>query len=117
MDLDGVARHAAVDRSGDGSLRVRSAGGSTTWVPVAPFTDHDAADAAGGPVSPLPGSVVSVHVAAGDEVTDGDLLVVVEAMKMEHRIVATADATVAEVLVGAGDKVDAGDLLVALESA
>ncbi len=117
VDLDGVARHTAVDRSGDGALRVRSAGGSTTWVPLAPFTDHDASDAAGGPVSPLPGSVVSVHVAAGDEVADGDLLVVVEAMKMEHRIVATADATVTEVLVGAGDKVDAGDLLVALESA
>ena len=101
-------------RSDDGTLRVRSAAGASSWTPVVPFADHDAAGSAGGPVSPLPGSVVSVYVASGDEVADGDLLVVVEAMKMEHRIVATADSTVAEVLVAPGDKVDAGDLLVAL---
>jgi propionyl-CoA carboxylase alpha chain len=78
------------------------------------FVTHDSADAVAGPVSPLPGTVVSVHVGAGDEVADGDLLVVVEAMKMEHRITARAGATVTEVLVGPGDRVDAGDLLVAL---
>ena len=46
----------------------------------------------------------------------GDLLVVVEAMKMEHRITAAADATVAEVHFAAGDRVDTGDLLVSLEA-
>ena len=58
---------------------------------------------------------MSVHAAAGDEVADGDLLVVVEAMKMEHRLVATSAATVGDVLVAAGEKVDAGQLLVTLE--
>lgn len=117
IDVDGVARSASVERAPNGTLRVRSAAGSTSWQPVAPFVDHDAAGAAGGPVSPLPGSVVSVHVAAGDSVADGELLVVVEAMKMEHRIVATSDAVVADVMVAAGDRVDAGDLLVALDAA
>ncbi|MCZ7628715.1 MAG: hypothetical protein M5U19_06480 [Microthrixaceae bacterium] len=63
-------------------------------------------------MSPLPGSVVSVHVAPGDTVTDGALLVVIEAMKMEHRITARSDVTVAEVRVAVGDKVDAGEVLV-----
>ena len=97
---------------GGGPWRVRGPAGSTTWAPVAPFVDHDAADAAGGPVSPLPGTVASVHVAPGDEVADGDLLVVVEAMKMEHRITARSAAVVGEVMVAAGDTVDAGDPLV-----
>jgi propionyl-CoA carboxylase alpha chain len=64
---------------------------------------------------PLPGTVIAVHVAAGDAVADGQLLMVVEAMKMEHKIVAAGDATVTEVRFAVGDRVDTGDLLVAFE--
>jgi propionyl-CoA carboxylase alpha chain len=62
----------------------------------------------------LPGTIVSVQVAVGDAVRAGQVLLVLEAMKMEHRIVAPVDAVVSEVLVRAGDRVDAGDVLVAL---
>jgi biotin carboxyl carrier protein len=61
--------------------------------------------------------VRSVHVATGDVVADGQLLMVVEAMKMEHKITAHAAAVVREVRFAVGDRVDTGDLLVALEAA
>jgi propionyl-CoA carboxylase alpha chain len=59
--------------------------------------------------------VLSVHVEPGDEVTDGQLLVVVEAMKMEHKITAPGPGTVTEVRVAPGQRVDAGEVLALVE--
>jgi len=53
----------------------------------------------------MPGVVVTVHVAAGDEVAERQPVVSVEAMKMEHAVLAPYDATVSEVLVVAGQRV------------
>jgi biotin carboxyl carrier protein len=63
----------------------------------------------------MPGSILSVRVAAGDQVQEGDVLVVVESMKMELTLTAPHDATVHEVRVSAGDQVTQGQSLVALE--
>ncbi|MDE0804509.1 MAG: acetyl-CoA carboxylase biotin carboxylase subunit, partial [Acidimicrobiales bacterium] len=115
IEVDGVRHRIDVLSSGD-TVHVRSAAGSATWTLEPRFVDHDLVDAGGGPTSPLPGTVLSVHVAAGDHVEDGGVLVIVEAMKMEHKICAVGDVTVAEVLFGEGDRVDAGDLLVRLET-
>ncbi|MGH8982198.1 MAG: acetyl/propionyl/methylcrotonyl-CoA carboxylase subunit alpha [Acidimicrobiales bacterium] len=61
---------------------------------------------AGGPVtSPMPGVVVAVHVGVGDEVHAGQQLVAVEAMKMEHAVVAPVDGVVTELLVRQGQSV------------
>jgi biotin carboxyl carrier protein len=76
---------------------------------------HDAQAEGAGPICPLPGTVIAVHVGVGDAVVDGQVLMVVEAMKMEHKIVAAGDATVTEVRFAVGDRVDTGDLLVALD--
>ena len=62
-------------------------------------------------VAPMPGSVVRIEAAAGQRVGAGQPVLVLEAMKMEHQIVAPADGLVAEVLVGPGDQVQAGDVL------
>jgi 3-methylcrotonyl-CoA carboxylase alpha subunit len=83
-----------------------------------PESMHDAekdAAAAGHPQAPMSGAVVAVAVAAGDRVEAGDTLMVIEAMKMEHAIVAQNPATVAEVLFSLGDQVDEGETLVTLE--
>lgn len=115
VELDGVSQTLEATLSaglGDPTVRVRGTTGRTEWKAAQRFVDHDEAEAATGPVSPLPGSVVSVHVAPGDTVADGELLVVIEAMKMEHRITARSEVTIAEVRVAVGDKVDAGDVLV-----
>ena len=60
--------------------------------------------------------MIAVHVAVGDSVVEGQLLMVVEAMKMEHKITAPSESVVAEVCFAVGDRVDTGDLLVALDA-
>jgi pyruvate carboxylase len=64
--------------------------------------------------APMPGTIGSVRVAAGAKVARGDILLVIEAMKMETSLRAECDATVAEVLTRQGDAVDAKDLLLVL---
>jgi 3-methylcrotonyl-CoA carboxylase alpha subunit len=63
--------------------------------------------------APMPGKVIAVHVAKGARVTKGSTLLVMEAMKMEHAIVAPADGTVEEILFGVGEQVAEGAALVA----
>jgi propionyl-CoA carboxylase alpha chain len=113
-----VVHHSlGLDDDGVGAVtvHVRSTAGALTLTRAPRFVLHDAESATGGPISPLPGTVIAVHVDPGEAVVDGQLLMVVEAMKMEHKIVASGDATVTEVRFAVGDRVDTGDLLVALE--
>jgi propionyl-CoA carboxylase alpha chain len=72
---------------------------------------------AGGLLAPMPGTVLAVQVAAGDEVEVGQLLMTVEAMKMEHRITAPRTGVVREVRARAGDQAAAGDLLAVIGEA
>jgi len=65
--------------------------------------------------SPLKGTVNEVPVSEGEEVTAGQVLVVLEAMKMLNNVIAEISGTVAEVLVSPGDEVDVGDELVSVE--
>lgn len=64
--------------------------------------------------APMPGNILDVKVANGAAVKSGDVLIVLEAMKMENDIVAPADGTVASVNVGKGDTVEAGQTLITL---
>ena len=69
----------------------------------------------GGLVAPMPGAVIDVRCALGDQVAAGSILVVLEAMKMEHHITAPFDGTVSELSVKVGDHVDNGQLLLAID--
>ena len=64
--------------------------------------------------SPLPGTVLQVKVNAGQAVKAGDILVIIEAMKMENEVVAPRDGTIAQVPVAKGSSVQTGDTLVVL---
>jgi 3-methylcrotonyl-CoA carboxylase alpha subunit len=66
-------------------------------------------------VAPMPGLVRDVAVKAGQAVGEGDRLIVLEAMKMEHVLRAPRSGVVAEVTVASGDQVTAGALMVRLE--
>jgi len=79
----------------------RSAGGSHA---------HD-----GDILAPMPGKVIAVDVAEGDEVTKGQRLLVLEAMKMEHALTAPFDGTVAELGVSEGQQVQVEALLARVE--
>lgn len=64
--------------------------------------------------APMPGKILKVNVTAGQAVKKGDVLVVLEAMKMENEIQAPQDGTVASVDTSAGATVESGDVLVSL---
>lgn len=64
--------------------------------------------------APMPGKILDIKVAAGQAVSYGQVLLTMEAMKMETEIVAPADGTVASILVKNGDMVETGTALVAL---
>jgi propionyl-CoA carboxylase alpha chain len=115
IELDGVRQAIDVSLAGERTI-TRSPAGTLVWTTPPQFLDHDLEAETGGPHSPLPGTVIGVHVEAGQHVAEGDLLMVVEAMKMEHRITAAADGVVTEVRFATGDRVDQGDLLVALDT-
>ena len=81
--------------------------------PTAPAAP--AVTAAGEPVnSPMPGTILRVEVAQGAAVKEGQLLVVLEAMKMENEILAPKDGTVAQVVVQKGSHVETGSPLIIL---
>jgi biotin carboxyl carrier protein len=79
------------------------------------FADASGHADAGGPTTPVPGTVTDVRVAAGDTVSAGQILVVLEAMKMEHTITADTDGVVSAVHVRAGQSVDAHQVVVTVE--
>ncbi len=70
----------------------------------------------GGLVSPMTGNVLATHVAGGDAVEKGQLLLVLEGMKMEYQIIAPETGTVAVIHVQQGDQVSHGELLIVIES-
>jgi acetyl/propionyl-CoA carboxylase alpha subunit len=76
------------------------------------FPDKSLAIPAGGCVAPMPGKVIELRVAEGDVVTAGQVLLIMEAMKMEHSVTAPRDGTVSELMVAAGDQVDADALMI-----
>jgi propionyl-CoA carboxylase alpha chain len=81
------------------------------------FADARKDAVAGGLTAPMPGKVVKILVAAGQAVTAGETLLVLEAMKMEHPVRAPIDGVVAELPAGEGEQVEAGQLLAVVEPA
>ena len=83
--------------------------------PAAAPAPAAAAPVAGDAVTaPMPGNILKVNVTAGQAVKEGDVLVVLEAMKMENEILAPKACTVKQVLVSKGSTVDTGATLVVL---
>jgi acyl-CoA carboxylase subunit alpha len=89
--------------------------GPVTLEPVERFPDPASQVAPGSLLAPMPGTVIRLGVTLGDKVTEGQPLLWLEAMKMQHRINAPADGVVAELPVTAGDQVEVGRVLVVLK--
>jgi biotin carboxyl carrier protein len=113
--VDGKHYRVAIARNGKERL-VAVNGEAYSFTPeTGPATAHNlAALAAPEIIAPMPGKVLQVLVKAGDQVSAGDGLVILEAMKMENRLVAEAAGTVSDVRVADGDMVQSGQVLVVL---
>lgn len=122
LDRDGVAAPAAPVLAAPAAKRPAAApapapAAAPAPAPAAaPAPAPAAAPAAGGTTieAPMPGKILNVKVSAGQAVKYGEVVIIMEAMKMETEIVAPADGTVSQILVKAGDAVDTGAALVAL---
>ncbi len=94
---------------------VQAAAPAPAPAPAAPSAPKSAPVAGATQIkSPMPGTIVSVKVNVGDTVKNGDLVAVLEAMKMENEIFSSADGTVAGISVSAGDAVNTGDVIVSI---
>ena len=120
ITVNGVAYSVSVEETAAGAAPVAApAAPAAPKAPAAPAAAPKAAAPAGaaGAVTvkaPMPGNILDVKVKAGASVKAGDVLVILEAMKMENEIVAPQDGTVASVNVNKGDTVNSGDVLVSM---
>ena len=114
ITVNGKAYDVAVEEITDGSAPVQAAAPSATAAPAAPAPAAAPVPAAGEGTkvtAPMPGNILDVKVNTGDTVTKGQVLMVLEAMKMENDIVAPCDGKVTSVVAKKGDTVNASDTL------
>ena len=122
VEIDGraevlsVAADAAIGADAGCAVWVNGPRGQVRFDIAPRFAEVGTGITVGGPISPMPGTVLDIMVEPGQAVYPGDPLVVVEAMKMEHVVKAAADAIVSRVLVQVGQAVDAGRILVEFET-
>jgi propionyl-CoA carboxylase alpha chain len=114
LTTGGVARRYLVDWVGRSAF-VDGPDGASTFVEHERFPIGSDQVAEGSARAPMPGGVARVAVSVGQAVEAGQILVVLEAMKMEHAVHASAAGTVTEVDVAEGDQVESGRILVVVE--
>jgi propionyl-CoA carboxylase alpha chain len=114
LRVDGVRRTVRVQAVGDTAYCDSVLGGST-FVERARLPEPGSDAAPGSLLAPMPGTVVRVAAQVGQQVAEGAVVVVFEAMKMEHSVRAPVAGTVAELSVEVGDTVEAGATLAVIE--
>ena len=120
ITLNGKQYEVDVEEIGGGAVSAPKAAAAAPAPKAAPAPQ--AAKAAAAPVAagaqtvaaPMPGKVLSINVKAGDAVKRGDVVLILEAMKMQNEIMAPADGTVSDVRVSVGQTVSTGDAMVIL---
>lgn len=113
ITVNGTAYDVAVEELGAGAAPAAVAAPA----PVAAAAPAPAAPAVAGSIevaAPMPGKILNVKAGVGTAVKKGDVILILEAMKMENDVVAPEDGTVASINVSAGDAVEAGDVLATL---
>ncbi len=109
---------APVDKTKQESAPAEEAPGDTPPSSAPPAQGKKGAEPSKGGTTvaaPMPGSIIDVKISEGDQVNEGDLLLILEAMKMENEITAPVSGTVVQVLAQKGTTVNSGDRLVVIE--
>jgi propionyl-CoA carboxylase alpha chain len=115
LETDGVQRVLHVTREGARHW-VQSPIGEVALLETPRFPEPEREQIAGGYTAPIVGRIAAVNVEPGHHVTPGVVLIVLEAMKMEHMIISAEEGTVSEVRVTAGQQVEAGDVLLVIDT-
>lgn len=120
ITVNGTAYAVTVEENGTAapSAPVAAAPAASAPAPApapAPAKSAPVGNAGGVKVeAPMPGNILEVKVAVGDSVSNGQVLCILEAMKMENDIVAPQDGTVASINASKGDSVEAGQVIITL---
>lgn len=118
ITVNGTAYDVAVEEMGAGAAP--AAAPAPVAAPAAPAPVAAPAPAASGNeggikvVAPMPGKILSVKASVGASVKKGEVILILEAMKMENEVVAPEDGTVASINVSEGASVESGDTLATL---
>ncbi len=122
ITVNGTVYDVAVEEKGAGvsSAPAPKAAPAPAAAPT-PAPAPKAAPAAGGSAgsvqvtAPMPGKILSVKASVGADVKKGDVILLLEAMKMENEVVAPQDGKVASINVNSGDMVESGDVLATMD--
>jgi propionyl-CoA carboxylase alpha chain len=115
MTRGGETLHFSIARYGE-ERHVDSEAGPVRLTTIPRFPQTEVPEAPGSLHAPMPGKVIRVEVTEGSAVSEGQVLLVLEAMKMEHTLRAPHTGTVVEVDCGPGDQVEAGEVLVVVQA-
>ena len=113
ITVNGKSYDVSVEELGMGAAPVATTAAAPVAAPAPAAAP--AASGEGDPVnSPMPGTILDIKVSAGQSVSKGDVLVILEAMKMENEICADKDGVVGAVLVNKGESVESGKALLTI---
>ncbi|MBR6273450.1 MAG: biotin/lipoyl-binding protein [Lachnospiraceae bacterium] len=117
ITVNGTVYEVSVEESGSAAAPVASAAPKASAPKKAAAAPKAAAGAQGSVKveAPMPGKILKTPVNAGSSVKKGDVILVLEAMKMENEIVAPQDGTLVSVNVAVGQAVEAGEVLATLD--
>ena len=118
ITVNGTAYDVAVEELGAGAVAAAPAAPAVAAAPkpAAPQAAPAASGAAGSVkvAAPMPGKILAIKANNGQAVKRGEVIMILEAMKMENEITAPEDGTIASINVGVGDSVESGDTLATL---
>ena len=117
ITVNGNVYEVSVEEGGAGAAPAAAPKAAPAAAPkAAPKAAAPASGATGATkiAAPMPGKILSIKANVGDAVKKGQAIMILEAMKMENEIVATADGTVASINTSVGASVEAGDILASL---
>ena len=116
ITVNGKVYEVTMEENTQNGVKKETAAPAPSANPAPVRTVNTGASVGGTPVkAPMPGKILDVKVSQGQNVKRGDVLMVLEAMKMENEIVAPEDGTVASVQVSSGSVVETGDVLASLK--
>ncbi len=119
ITVNGTAYDVAVEELGAGTVPAAAPVAAPAPVAAAPAAAPAAPAASGAEggvkvAAPMPGKILAIKANAGQAVKRGDVIMILEAMKMENEITAPEDGTIAGINVAVGDSVESGDTLASL---